>query len=128
MTGGIQRENILLNNIISIIKDMKGIDIMSLDLRKLENPICEHFIICTGSSDTHTNAIEQKIKKQISELLKEKPWHTEGINTGNWLLMDYSNIVVHIFQKNTRNFYQLEELWGDAEITKHLSEKKILIA
>ena len=128
MTGKTREVNILLKNIIDIIKDMKGINIMSLDFRKLENPICEYFVLCTGSSDTHVSAIERKIIKEIEEQLKERPWSTEGNNTSNWLLIDYANIVIHIFKKESRDFYQLEDLWGDARITTYLDKEKTLSA
>ena len=118
MTGKTRQVNILLKSIIDIIKDMKGINILSIDFRKLENPMCEYFVISTGSSDTHINAIEKKVTKKIEEQLKEKPWSTEGRNISNWLLIDYADIVIHIFKKESRDFYQLEELWGDADIRK----------
>ena len=128
MTGKNRQVNMLLKSIIDIIKDMKGINIMSLDFRKIENPICEYFIICTGSSETHVNAIEKKITKKIEGQLKEKPWSTEGNTTSNWLLIDYTDIVIHIFKKETRDFYQLEDLWGDAKITTYLDKEKTLSA
>ncbi len=128
MTGKNIQVNILLKNIIDIIKDMKGINIMSLDFRKLENPICKYFVICTGSSETHVNAIEKKITKKIEEQLKERPWSTEGNSTSNWLLIDYTDIIIHIFKKEIRDFYQLEDLWGDAKITTYLDKEKTLSA
>ena len=128
MIGKTHQVNILLKSIIDIIKDMKGINIMSLDFRKLENPICEYFVICTGSSDTHVNSIEKKITRKIEEQLKERPWSTEGKNISNWLLIDYADIVIHIFKKESRDFYQLEELWGDARITTYLEKEKTLSA
>ena len=99
-----------IKNLIS-----KGIEIISLDLKKIESAICKYFIICTGTSNTHTKSIENKIRKVISKDLEEKPLHIEGNNTGEWILMDYVDIVIHIFQKNIRDFYNIESLWGDAQ-------------
>ena len=107
--------NILLNHIVDAIKEVKGFDIISLDLQKIEVSICKYFVICTGNSNTHVNAIEGKIKKNVSKKIGEKPLHIEGNNIGEWVLIDYSDIIVHIFQERIRNFYNLEDFWGDAK-------------
>ncbi len=119
MTKDKYNTNILLKTIIKGIENMKGLDIVSLDLKKIETAICKYFIICTGSSNTHSESIQSNIKKEVSKLLKEKPWRVEGTSNSQWILMDYSDIVVHIFLKEVRDFYKLEELWGDAKIKKH---------
>ena len=123
MSTKLEEKNILLKHIISTIQDAKGKEIVSLDLRKIESAIFRYFIICTGSSNTHVNAIEGKIKKKISQDLGEKPWRIEGKNTGEWILIDYYDIIVHIFQKKTREFYNIEDFWGDAKFTKYNDEK-----
>jgi len=115
MAKKIDATNILLENIVDAIQDVKGQDIISLDLRKLDSAICKYFVICTGTSNTQVKAIEGGIKKTISKDLGEKPFHTEGNNIGEWILMDYSDIIVHIFQEKTRAFYNIEDFWGDAE-------------
>ena len=115
MAKKIDATNILLENIIDAIQDVKGQDIISLDLRKLDSAICKYFVICTGTSNTQVKAIEGSIKKTISKDLGEKPFHIEGTNIGEWILMDYSDIIVHIFQEKTRAFYNIEDFWGDAE-------------
>ena len=119
MTKDKYNTNILLKTIIKGIENMKGLDIVSLDLKKIETAICKYFIICTGSSSTHSESIQTNIKKEVSKLLKEKPWRVEGTSNSQWILMDYSDIVVHIFLKEVRDFYKLEDLWGDAKIKKH---------
>jgi len=111
----IDATNILLENIINAIQDVKGQDIISLDLRKLDTAISKYFVICTGSSNTQVKAIEGSIKKSISKNLEEKPFNVEGSSVGEWILMDYSDIIVHIFQEKTRNFYNIEDFWGDAK-------------
>ena len=115
--------DILLQTILQGIKDVKGLDIISLNLKRIETAICKYFIICTGSSNTHVNAIELNIRKKVAKELQEKPWHTEGKSSAEWILMDYTDIVIHIFQKEIREFYKLEEFWGDAEVINH-SEKE----
>ena len=109
----------LLSNIIEIISDAKGKEIVSVDLRSIESAIFKYFIICTGSSSTHVNSIENMIKKKISKNFGVKPWNIEGKNTGEWVLMDYYDIIIHIFQEETRKKYNIEELWGDAKFINY---------
>ena len=111
-------EDALISNIVLGIDNVKGIDVSLLDLRDIENTVCSYFVVCTGSSSTHVNAIVSAIKKTVSKELKEKPFHTEGNDNAEWVLIDYVNIVVHVFQKQTRDYYNIEELWGDAKTTK----------
>lgn len=107
----------LLALIIKGIEDVKGNDINILDLREIENTVCDYFVICNGNSNTQVNAIVGSIQKVVSKELKEKPWHVEGEQNGEWVLMDYVSIVVHVFQKHIREYYRIESLWGDAKIT-----------
>jgi ribosome-associated protein len=109
--------DVLLANIIKGIEDVKGNDIDILDLRAIENTVCDYFVICNGNSNTQVNAIVSSIQKVVSKELKDKPWHVEGNENGEWVLMDYVNIVVHVFQKHIREYYNIESLWGDAKIT-----------
>ena len=111
-------EDALISNIVFGIDNVKGIDVSLLDLRDIENTVCSYFVVCTGSSNTHVNAIVSAIKKTVSKELKEKPFHTEGNDNAEWVLIDYVNVVVHVFQKQTRDYYNIEELWGDAKTTK----------
>ena len=108
--------NNLIEKIVVGISDVKGQDIEMLDLRKIENRICDFYVICSGSSNTHVSAILESVKKKVSKSLKEKPSHTEGEENAEWVLLDYINVVVHIFQKPVRDFYRIEELWGDCKI------------
>ena len=108
--------DILLETIIEGIREVKGIDTSILDLKKIETAVCKYFVICSGTSNTHVSSIADSVKKNVSKEVQEKPWHIEGLNTSEWVLLDYSDIVVHVFQEQTREFYRLEDLWGDAEI------------
>ncbi|MBT3571041.1 MAG: ribosome silencing factor [Flavobacteriales bacterium] len=123
MAKKIDATNILLENIINAIQDVKGKEIISLDLRKIDSAICKYFVICTGTSNTHVNSIESNIKKTISRDLGEKPFHIEGNNIGEWVLMDYSDIIVHVFQEKTRAFYNIEDFWGDAKFKNYKAEE-----
>ncbi len=108
--------NKLIEKIVIGISDVKGQDIEMIDLRKIENRICDFYIICSGNSNTHVSAILESVKRKVSKNLKEKPSHTEGEENAEWILLDYINVVVHIFQKPVRDFYRIEELWGDCNI------------
>ncbi|OZV66819.1 ribosome silencing factor [Winogradskyella aurantia] len=108
----------LITTIISGIEDVKGKEITVLDLRDIENTVCDYFIVCEGTSNTQVNAIVNSIQKQVSKTLKDKPWHIEGTDNAEWVLMDYVNVVVHVFQKQIREYYDIESLWGDAKTTQ----------
>ncbi|MDT0608400.1 ribosome silencing factor [Croceitalea rosinachiae] len=107
----------LIALILSGIEEVKGVDINLLDLREIENTVCDYFIICNGTSNTHVNAIVSSVQKTVSKAIKDKPWHLEGSDNAEWVLMDYVNVVVHVFQKHIREFYDIEGLWGDAKVT-----------
>lgn len=108
----------LVTQIIKGIEEVKGQDIQILDLREIENTVCDYFIICNGTSNTQVNAIVNSIHKLVSKSIKEKPWHVEGSDNAEWVLMDYVHVVVHVFQKHIREFYDIEGLWGDARSVK----------
>ena len=105
----------LIEKIVIGISDVKGQNVEMIDLRTIENRICDFYIICSGSSNTHVSAILESVKKKVSKALKEKPYHTEGEENAEWVLLDYIDVVVHIFQKHIRDFYRIEELWGDCK-------------
>jgi ribosome-associated protein len=107
----------LLALIIQGIEDVKGEDITILDLRSISNTVCDYFVICNGNSNTQVNAISGSVQRTVSKELHDKPWHVEGEQNAEWVLMDYVNVVVHIFQKHVREYYNIEDLWGDAKVT-----------
>ncbi|MBC2846638.1 ribosome silencing factor [Winogradskyella flava] len=108
----------LITTIIGGIEEVKGKEITILDLRDIENTVCDYFIVCEGTSNTQVNAIVNSIQKQVSKNTKDKPWHIEGTDNAEWVLMDYVNVVVHVFQKHIREYYDIESLWGDAKMTQ----------
>ncbi|WP_297762640.1 ribosome silencing factor [uncultured Muriicola sp.] len=107
----------LIALILHGIEEVKGLEINLLDLRDIENTVCDYFVICNGTSNTHVNAIVNSVQKTVSKGIKDKPWHVEGSDNAEWVLLDYVNVVVHVFQKQVRDFYDLEGLWGDAKVT-----------
>ncbi|MDZ7615020.1 MAG: ribosome silencing factor [Flavobacteriaceae bacterium] len=117
MVKKLANPDVLIAEIIKGIEEVKGEHIILLDLRKIPNTVCDYFIICDGTSNTQVAAISGSIQKSVSKNIKEKAWHIEGESNAEWILMDYVNVVVHIFQRKTREFYNLEGLWGDAVIT-----------
>jgi ribosome-associated protein len=114
----------LLDTIINGIEEVKGQEIISLDLRNISGGMCDHFVICHGNSNTQVEAIADKVKKLTQERLDESPWKSEGYGNAQWVLLDYVDIVVHIFYKETRAFYNLEDLWGDADVTRYDSDNE----
>jgi ribosome-associated protein len=107
----------LVDTVVFGMQEIKGHDIVVLDLRKIPNAICSYFIICHGDSNTQVNALANSVEKQCREKLKEKPVHREGMQNAEWIILDYFSVVVHVFQKRTREFYDLEKLWADAAVT-----------
>ncbi|MEA3444522.1 MAG: ribosome silencing factor [Bacteroidota bacterium] len=106
----------LVQTTINALHAKKGLGVMSIKLVKLPNPICEYFIICHGDSKPQVQALAESVIEKVKEKLKINVWHKEGFENAQWILLDYANVVVHVFQKEWRDFYKLEDLWADAEI------------
>lgn len=111
------KSKVLVDTIVDAIQDVKGKKIVIMDLRKIPNSVTEFFIICSGDSNTQVEGISSSVVRKTRENLEEKPWHKEGLNNSEWILLDYVNVVVHIFYRAVRDFYNLEDLWADAERT-----------
>ena len=109
---------ILADAIVKGIQEKKGLDIVSLNLGKIQSTICDYFIICHGTSRTHVNAIAESIEEEVKKLTGAHPRRREGYSNGEWVLIDYSDIVVHVFQEPVRQFYGLENLWADAPLKR----------
>ena len=107
----------LITTVIAGIEDVKGKEISILDLRDIEKTVRDYFVVCEGTSNTQVNAIVNSIQKKVSKELRDNPWNVEGQDNAEWVLMDYVNVVVHVFQKHIREFYDIESLWGDAKTT-----------
>ena len=106
----------LIDNIISGIFEKKGERVVLLDFRAIENSVCDYFIICHGNSVTQVDSITDAIELNVKRNTGEHPHHREGLENCLWVLLDYGNVVVHIFQEEYREYYRLESLWADAVI------------
>ena len=113
-----EREIQLVDEIILGSENVKGENIHQLDLSELDNTPCDFFIVCSGNSNTQVSAIVNSVQKTVSKALHEKPFHTEGLDNAEWVLIDYVSVVVHVFQNQIRDYYNIEELWGDAKSTQ----------
>ncbi|ALI99712.1 ribosome silencing factor [Rufibacter tibetensis] len=109
--------DILAELVVKGMQERKAADIVVLNLKSLKNAVSDYFIISSASSDTQLDAIATSIEEEVYKLTKENPWQSEGRTNREWVVLDYVDVVAHIFLKDKRNFYALEELWGDAEIT-----------
>lgn len=116
--AAIDPEQALLNAIIDGMLDKKAHNILVLDLRPTGNSVADWFVITHGTSNTQADAIADSVEDTVRRRLNEKPWHTEGFQNAEWILLDYVNVVVHVFQEPIRDFYRLEDLWADAPTIK----------
>lgn len=103
--------------IIKGMQEKKGNDIVVLNLKKIKNTFADYFVICSGTSDTQVSALSESVEEVVKKESLQNPWHREGNNNNEWVLLDYVDVVVHIFQQEKRDFYALENMWGDAELT-----------
>jgi ribosome-associated protein len=109
----------IIKTIISAIQEKKGEKIVSLDLRKIDEAVSDFFIICEAGSQPQVRAIADNVQDQVKKLCDESPYHHEGQQASQWILIDYVNVVVHVMLHETREFYKLEEMWSDATAEQH---------
>ena len=109
----------LINSVIKGLEEKKGFDIKSMDLTQISNAVTGVFVICSGNSTTQVDALADSVLEEVYKATKEKPWHTEGFENKEWILIDFVDVVVHIFLPEVREFYGLEELWADAKVKYH---------
>jgi ribosome-associated protein len=107
--------------IIHGIQEKKGKDIVSLDLRNISSSVSDFFVVCHADSSTQVKAIADSVEDEMYKAFKEEPWHKEGFQNSEWILLDFVSVVVHIFRTEKRDFYGVEDLWGDAELKRHQS-------
>ena len=103
------------------IREKKGNDIVRLDLRKLNSSVSDYFVVCNADSSTQVKAIADSVEEEIFKATQTNPWRKEGFETAEWIILDYFDIVVHIFKTEKRDFYGIEDLWGDAQATSYQS-------
>lgn len=107
----------LCDAIVEGMQENKAKDIVVLDLREISSAVCDFFVICTGDSNTQVDGISSSVVRHTRKVLAERPWAIEGKNNSEWVLIDYVNVVAHVFYHETRSFYDLEDLWADAKRT-----------
>jgi ribosome-associated protein len=121
--GNINSEK-LSELIVKGMQEKKGVDIVVLNMKKIKNTIAQFFVICSGNSDVHVDSITDSIEEIVYKLSQQDPWHKEGKENKEWILLDYVDVVAHVFKKDRREFYGLEDLWGDASIV-HVEDVEV---
>ncbi|MFN8347227.1 MAG: ribosome silencing factor [Spirosomataceae bacterium] len=123
-----QRKSIAISSVqlcqlvVKGMQEKKAMDVVVMDLREIKNAITDFFVICTGNSDTQIDAIADSVEAEVYKIIAEHPWQREGREAKEWILIDYVDVVVHVFKKERREYYGLEQLWGDAKVT-HVEEE-----
>ncbi|GAA3972179.1 ribosome silencing factor [Hymenobacter antarcticus] len=117
-----QDSDTLADLVVRGMQDKKASDIVVLNLKELKNAVADYFIICSANSDTQLEAVARSVEEEVEKVTGESPWQTEGRTNREWVLLDYVDVVVHVFLRDRRKFYALEELWGDADISYIESE------
>lgn len=108
----------IVNKIVEGIQERKGKEIAVVNLTKLKDSPCSYFVICEGDSSVHVNSVATSIKDWVNEQIKIKPYATDGFENSEWIAMDYGQIIVHVFQRPVRAFYDIEHLWADADLKR----------
>lgn len=114
----VPNSELLSQAIVKGMQEKKGIDIIVMDLRKVKNAVADFFVICSGGSDKQLEALADSIDEMVGKILAQNPWHVEGKDNKEWMLLDYIDVVAHLFISERRTYYALEKLWGDAEIVE----------
>ena len=110
------KDQLLVDAVVEGILNVKGRNISVLNLKDIHNRVCDYYIICQADSNTQVNAIAGSVEENVKKTTGERPYHSEGFQNSEWILVDYVTVVVHIFQSHIREFYNLESLWADAEV------------
>lgn len=106
----------LFEHVVKGMQEKKGEEIVVIDLKNIKNAVADYFVICSANSDTHADAVANSVEDEVHKAIQQWPWHVEGKENKEWILIDYVDVVAHVFIKDKRKFYGLEELWGDAEL------------
>ena len=109
----------MLSNVIAeIMLTKKAKDVITINLKNIEGTVCDYFVVCHGHSHTQILTIRDAVVDEVRKMVGEKPWHIEGADSSEWLLIDYQNVIVHIFMEEARKYYDIESLWADGEFMK----------
>ena len=114
----------ILEAVLEGIQRIKGKEIILIDLNTIQHTECGYFVVCHGTSTTQVDSIAHSVEDTVKELTEENVWHRDGYRNSIWILLDYGDIMVHVFQEEARRFYNLEGLWADAKITKIEEEEE----
>ncbi len=118
MNNNLESTEKIKNSVLEGIRKIKGKELTIIDLNTIHYTECGFFVICHGNSSTHVSSIAQSVEETVKEEAGINAWHTEGYRNATWILLDFGEVVVHVFHEQARNFYNLEGLWADAKITK----------
>ncbi len=113
----------LLDTIIEAVKDKKGEDIVTVDLRSITSRVCDYFVICNADSNVHVQSIARGVEESVKKSLSERPFSKEGLTNSQWVLIDYVSVVVHVLETPFREYYNLEGLWADAKIIHYNTDE-----
>ncbi len=116
-TKDIENEQIV-KNIVEGIQERKGKEIVVVDMHRLKESPCSYFVICEGDSSVHVNAVAASVQEYVQDKIKIKPFATDGNEASEWIAMDYGQIIVHVFQRRAREYYDIEHLWADADLQR----------
>ncbi|MFT7100983.1 MAG: ribosome-associated protein [Bacteroidia bacterium] len=119
MAKNIKPADVLAEVIVKGMQEKKAKNIVKIDLSHINEAAADYFVICHGDSDRQAKAIADSVEDVVRETMSEKPNSREGQGQNRWVLLDYVNVVVHVFQKEVRDFYEIEELWHDGKFTKY---------
>ena len=117
-----KKDNILVTSIIKGLEELKALNITLIDIKDMNSSITDYFVICHAKSSTHVSSITDRIIESVRKETKEKPFHKEGLRNAEWILLDYMNVIVHIFKEDRRDFYDIEGLWADGIVTQVTNE------
>jgi ribosome-associated protein len=116
-----QESTLISEFVVHGIQEKKGNEIVRLDLRNIHSSVADYFVVCHAESSTQLKAIAQSVEEEVFKALKLEPWRKEGVQQADWIILDYVDVVVHIFKTDKREYYGIEDLWGDAEMQSYKS-------
>jgi len=115
----VSSSKLLAESAVKGMQEVKGLDIRILDLTNIPGAVCDYFVVCHGESNTQVEALAKSVERETRTSLGEKPWHKEGNENAEWILLDFVDVVVHVFYKEAREFYNIEGLWADAPVQNY---------
>ncbi len=121
---GQKNSEAIRDSIVEGMNEKKALDVVIIDIKSLFNPLADYLIICIATSDKHAEAISDEVEKTVFKNQKENPWVSEGKDLNEWIILDYVNVMAHVFLEEKRNHFALEELWADGKVKRIESKKE----